>query len=292
MQLNGVFTALVTPFTDTGIDLEQFRQLCHRQLQSGVSGLVPCGTTGETPTLTQKEWSQLISCAVEVAAEEGQLQGKEFPVIAGCGSNSTATTLSNLRQLKTLGADAALVVFPYYNKPNPEGLRRHVSLCCAEDIPIVLYHVPGRTGQRLPPQLLAELCQIEGVVGLKEATGDVALGQELLNLLADSDVDLLSGDDFTYAALVAMGFSGVISVLSNPAPELTSAWCSAAEKGDVKQLRKLRALLLPLVDELFSSTNPLPCKALMARQNLLENKARLPLVAVPWQGKTNLELLR
>lgn len=292
MKLNGVFTALVTPFTDSGIDIDQFRLLCHRQLQNGVSGLVPCGTTGETPTLTQTEWAQLISCAVEVAAEEGRIQGKKFPVIAGCGSNSTATTLSNLRALKELGADAALVVFPYYNKPNPEGLRQHVSLCCAEELPIVLYHVPGRTGQRLPPQLLAELCQIEGVIGLKEATGDVALGQELLNLLADTNVSLLSGDDFTYAALVAMGFSGVISVLSNPAPALTSEWCSAAAEGNIKLLRELRSVLLPLVDALFANTNPLPCKALMATQELLENKARLPLVAVPWTGTTQLELLR
>ena len=286
MKLEGVFTALVTPFDSEGVDLECFRSLCHRQLRSGVSGLVPCGTTGETPTLNTHEWSALISCAVEVARLEGELQGQYFPVIAGCGSNATSVTLDNLRAAKSVGADAALVVFPYYNKPNPEGHIKHIELCAQEGLPLVLYHVPGRTGQRLSVDLLAQLCRTKGVVAIKEATGDVALGQELLNALSDTDASLLSGDDFTYAALVAMGFSGVISVLSNPAPMMAVEWYQAARSGDTKLLRELRSSLIPLVGELFESTNPLPCKALMAEQNLLPNRARLPLVAIPWSGKT------
>ena len=287
MKLEGVFTALVTPFNQNGIDLECYKALCHRQLRSGVSGLVPCGTTGETPTLTKREWADLIATAVDVARIEGAQQAKKFPVIAGCGSNATSVTLDNLKKAKELGADAALVVFPYYNKPNPKGHLKHVELCAKEDLPLVLYHVPGRTGQRLSAELLTDLCSIEGVIGLKEATGDVTLGQELLNSLAEKELSLLSGDDFTYAALVAMGFSGVISVLSNPAPVMAVEWYNAAQTGDIQTLRELRTTLLPLVADLFAHTNPLPCKALMAEQNLLSNLARLPLCAIPWTGATN-----
>jgi len=273
MKLTGVFTALVTPFHNGDVDFDAFRMLCRRQINSGVAGLVPCGTTGETPTLTQTEWAQLITIAVQEA------NGK-FPVIAGCGSNSTAVTVENIRQAKALGADAALVVFPYYNKPNPSGLLAHVKAACGEDLPIVLYHVPGRTGQRLGAAQLEELCRVPGVIALKEATGDVTLGQELVNRLLDSNVSLLSGDDFTFAALVAMGFDGVISVISNPAPALTAEWCAVANEGDIARLRELRTLLLPVVSTLFSSTNPLPCKAIMAQMGLLNNEARLPLQAI------------
>ena len=270
-RLKGVFTALVTPFKDDEVDYECFKQLCIRQINAGVAGLVPCGTTGETPTLRQDEWEKLISIAVEVA------QGK-VPVIAGCGSNATAQTILNVQRVKELGADAGLVVFPYYNKPNPEGLRAHVKQVCAQGLPIVLYHVPGRTGQRLGAELLEELCRTPGVVGLKEATGDVTLGQELCNRLADSNVALLSGDDFTYAALVAMGFDGVISVLSNPEPQKSVAWCQAAANGDTATLQQLRYELLPIVFELFSETNPIPCKKIMAAQGLLHYGVRLPLM--------------
>jgi 4-hydroxy-tetrahydrodipicolinate synthase len=277
MKLSGVFTALVTPFHNHIVDYEAFRQLCQRQLQSGVAGLVPCGTTGETPALSQEEWIRLISVAVEVAA------GNK-PVIAGCGSNSTSQTIENIRLAKQLGVDAALVVFPYYNKPNPAGLLAHVKAVCAEELPIVLYHVPGRTGQHLGAEQLEELCRIPGVVGLKEATGDVALGQELVNRLSDTNVSLLSGDDFTFAALVAMGFDGVISVISNPAPQQTVSWYQAGNVGDITSLRSLRAELLPVVATLFSSTNPLPCKAIMATMGLLYNEARLPLQAIELEG--------
>ena len=270
-RLKGVFTALVTPFKENEVDYDCFRQLCVRQIDAGVAGLVPCGTTGETPTLKQEEWEKLISIAVEVAAGR-------VPVIAGCGSNATAQTVENVKRVKALGADAGLVVFPYYNKPNPDGLRAHVRQVCAQDLPIVLYHVPGRTGQRLNAPLLEELCRTSGVIGLKEATGDVTLGQELCNRLADSNVALLSGDDFTYAALVAMGFDGVISVLSNVEPEKSVSWCTAAETGDTATLQQLRYELLPLVFELFSETNPIPCKKIMAAQGLLHYGVRLPLM--------------
>ena len=270
-RLKGVFTALVTPFKEDEVDLDCFEKLCTRQIEAGVAGLVPCGTTGDTPTLTHEEWSSLVSTTVRVS-------NGRVPVIAGCGTNATASTVTNIQQAKDLGADAALVVFPYYNKPNRAGLKEHVRQACSVGLPIVLYHVPGRTGQRLSAEILEELCRTPGVIGLKEATGDVTLGQELINRLADTSVSLLSGDDFTYAALVAMGFDGVISVLSNPEPEQSVAWCRAAATGDIATLQQLRFELLPLVADLFAETNPIPCKKIMAKQGLLTYGVRLPLM--------------
>jgi 4-hydroxy-tetrahydrodipicolinate synthase len=267
MQLSGVFTALITPFAQGAVDRESFTALCQRQLNAGVAGLVPCGTTGETPALTDEEWADLVSTAVRVSA------GK-VPVIAGCGSNSTARTVATITRARNLGADAALVVFPYYNKPNPEGLRAHVEACCRSGLPVVLYHVPGRTGQRIGLEQLSSLCSIDGVIALKEATGDLALGQLLLN---QTDRAILSGDDFTFAALMAMGGAGTISVLSNLAPRMTVAWALAARTGDVNALRELRARLLPVVRFLFEDTNPAPVKAAMALLGLCSKEMRLPL---------------
>lgn len=267
MRLSGVFTAVVTPFEDGGVDHDCFRSLCERQLEAGVTGLVPCGTTGETPTLTDDEWADLVATAVETAAGRA-------PVIAGCGSNSTAKTVSTITRARALGADAALVVFPYYNKPNPPGLRAHVEACARAGLPLVLYHVPGRTGQRLPVDQLADLCNTPGVVALKEATGDLLLGQHLLEL---TDRPVLSGDDFTFAPYMAMGAAGVISVLSNLAPALTVRWARAAEAGDIKALRELRVRLMPLVRYLFADTSPVPAKAAMAAMGLCKDEVRLPL---------------
>ena len=267
MLLTGVFTALVTPFAQGAVDRESFEALCQRQLNAGVAGLVPCGTTGETPTLMDDEWASLVQTAVQISS------GK-VPVIAGCGSNSTAKTVATITRARNLGADAALVVFPYYNKPNPDGLRAHVKASCKAGLPVVLYHVPGRTGQRLEMDLLAELCDIQGVVGLKEATGDLVLGQQLLN---HTDRAILSGDDFTFAALMAMGGAGTISVLSNLAPRMTVAWAAAAQSGNMAVLQDLRRRLLPVVRYLFSDTNPAPAKAAMAAMGLCANELRLPL---------------
>ena len=164
-RLKGIFTALVTPFKDDLIDITCFKDLVRRQIDSGIAGLVPCGTTGETPSLTKEEWELLIKTTVE-------LSNNRVPVIAGCGTNATATTVANIKRVKELGADAGLVVFPYYNKPNPAGLKEHVKQACSVGLPIVLYHVPGRTGQRLDADILEELCRTPGVIGLKEATGD------------------------------------------------------------------------------------------------------------------------
>jgi 4-hydroxy-tetrahydrodipicolinate synthase len=266
MELQGVHTALITPFSDGAVDLDTFEALCTRQINAGADGLVPCGTTGETPSLDGEEWASLVSTAVRMA-------GGQVPVTAGCGTNSTATTVANISRAKAIGADAALVVLPYYNKPNAAGHRAHIEACCRVGLPVVLYHVPGRTGQRLDDTLLLELCQVPGVIAIKEATGDVALGQRLVR----GDVSVLSGDDHSFAALIAMGGSGVISVISNLAPRMTIALARAAAAGDRGSVVSLNHRLQPVIEYLFSDANPVPCKAAMSELGLCSNELRLPL---------------
>lgn len=265
--LHGVFTALVTPFRDGELDLQTFRDLAERQIDAGVAGLVPCGTTGETPTLSDEEWATLIRASVEVA-------NGRVPVIAGCGSNSTKKTVDALAAARALGADAGLVVLPYYNKPTPAGLVGHVGALREAGLPVVLYHVPGRTAQRLPVVQLGELCRMPGVIGVKEATGDVAYGVELM---LQHPGALLSGDDFTFAPLVSFGATGVISVISNLAPAMTVQLYEAARDGELAVARALNDQLFPLIRYLFAETSPVPCKAAMAAMGLCENELRLPL---------------
>lgn len=284
MHLAGVSTALVTPFTEGEVDLATFRALCDRQLDAGIAGLVPCGTTGETPTLSEAEWTALVQTALQAAADHHARTGRKVPVLAGVGTNSTASTIDAVRRARKLGVDAGLLVFPYYNKPNPRGLLAHVERAAAEGLPLVLYHVPGRTGQRLPVGQLAELCAVPGVVACKEATGDVSYGIDLVEALeaqaaAGHEVTVLSGDDFTFAPLVAMGAHGVISVVSNLAPRMTVAWCDAAATGDIATLQQLRRRLQPVVRFLFADSNPVPAKAAMAAMGLCSDELRLPLAA-------------
>lgn len=270
VELSGVHTALITPFTAEGaVDWPRARALIRRQLDAGVHGLVPCGTTGETPTLEPEEWEGLIALAVEEAAGR-------VPVTAGCGTNSTAGTLRNLQRAKALGADAALLVLPYYNKPNPAGHREHVRQCAAVGLPLVLYHVPGRTGQRVGSALLAELARTPGVVAVKEATGDVAYGSEVV---MGTRAAVLSGDDFTWLPLLSVGGAGVISVVSNVDPWRAVALYEAWQAGDTARARALHEALYPLVRFLFADSNPVPCKAAMAALGLCTEVLRLPLVA-------------
>ena len=274
--LRGVYTALVTPFKHGELDLVTFRALVERQLDAGVSGLVPCGTTGETPTLSHEEWADVVRTTVEVV-------GGRVPVVAGCGSNSTAHTVDALTEARALGADAGLGVSPYYNTPTPPGMRGHVAALASAGLPIVLYHVPGRTAQRLPVSQLVELCGMPGVIGVKEATGDVAYGLEFMLRYSGAT---LSGDDFTFGPLMVFGAAGVISVLSNVAPALTVQWAEACSVGDVAQMRALNAQLLPVVHYLFAEVNPVPVKMAMAEMGLCRSELRLPLAegAPPPEG--------
>lgn len=266
MSLRGVHTALVTPFSQGRVDLDAYARLARRQLDGGVSGLVPCGTTGETPTLTQAEWADCVRVAVEVA--------NGAPVTAGIGTNNTVTSVENARQAQALGATAGLLVFPYYNKPNRRGHIAHIQAVAEVGLPLVVYHVPGRTGQRLSLDLISELCNLDGVVAVKEATGDVGFGSDLCER---TDRAVLSGDDFTFMPLVMCGGAGVISVVSNVAPVMTSQLCAAALAGDTETAARLHHRLMPLVHYLFADSNPVPCKAAMAAMGLCTSEVRLPL---------------
>jgi len=269
----GIHTALVTPLSaDGSVDLAAFEMLCHRQIDAGIHGLVVCGTTGEAPTVTAGEWADLVRIAV--AAGQGVI-----PITVGVGTNCTTTTVERLDRAADLGATAGLVVLPYYNKPNPQGLRAHVTAADQVGLPMVLYHVPGRTGQRVPAPLLAELAQCEGVVAVKEATGDMRYGVDLITRTA---TPVLSGDDFSFLALLALGGMGVISVLSNVAPVHTvEVWDQWAE-GNVEGATRTMHRLWELTSFLFADVNPVPCKAAMAELGLCLADVRLPLGA--YQG--------
>ncbi len=271
-MLHGVHTALVTPFTASGdLDLDAYRRLCERQLAAGIHGLVVCGTTGETPTLDPAEWEALVRATVGLAAGR-------VPVTAGCGTNNTATTAAACTRARELGADAALVVLPYYNKPNPAGHHAHLEAAAAAGLPLVAYHVPGRTGQRLDTALLAALTTRDGVVALKEATGDVTFGSDVIGLV---DRPVLSGDDFSFYPLMCVGAAGVISVVSNVDPLSTVALAEAARDGDMASGAQLHHFLQPLIRWLFSDTNPVPTKAALAALGLCEPATRLPLWPMP-----------
>jgi 4-hydroxy-tetrahydrodipicolinate synthase len=215
--------------------------------------------------LSPDEWETLISIAIEEA------QGK-IPVTAGCGTNSTATTVARVERAVELGAQAALIVLPYYNKPNPAGHLAHMQAACDVGLPIVAYHVPGRTAQHLSAGLLAEICELQGVIALKEATGDLQLASELLETTSTT---MLSGDDATALPFLALGGHGMISVLSNVDPWATVALYQA--QGE--EARALHYDLMPLVRYLFSQSNPIPCKAAMSALGLCQNRLRLPLTS-------------
>lgn len=279
--MHGIHTALVTPFLDTGgVDYETFEALCARQIDAGVHGVVPCGTTGETPTLSQEEWSQLLSAAIRVA--DGRV-----PVTVGVGTNNTASTVANCDAAQRLGATHGLLVMPYYNKPNPAGLRAHVARVAEVGLPLVLYNIPGRTAQPLPAALVAELCELPGVVALKEATGDLRFGTDVIRATRRP---VLSGDDFSFLGLLAQGGAGCISVVSNVAPEATVAIYDAFRAGRVDEAREGLERLWPLIGLLFSDSNPVPCKAAMAVLGLCGVNTRSPLA--PWTGPLPEDVVR
>ncbi len=277
--MRGVHTALVTPFDASGeVDWDAYANLVTRQLQGGVHGLVPCGTTGEAPTLTADEWCKLLQMTKKICADK-------VPVTVGVGTNSTATTVARIQRAQELGADAGLMVFPYYNKPNDEGLRAHVTQALSVGLPLVLYHVPGRTAQHLSASLLAELTSMPGVIALKEATGDLSYAGDVLT---STSTPVLSGDDFTFLPLMALGGSGVISVVSNVAPARTVRIYEAFQMGAIEEARSLMQQLLPLVRFLFTVSNPVPCKAALAELGLCEKTVRGPLAAYNGPGVRSL----
>jgi 4-hydroxy-tetrahydrodipicolinate synthase len=283
-MFTGVITALVTPLRGDAVDEEALRRLVDEQIASGVDGLVPVGTTGESPTLTNEEHLRVIQLVVEATK-------KRVPVIAGTGSNSTRETIEMSAAARKVGADGLLLVTPYYNRPGQEHLYRHFKAVVeAVPLPSVLYNVPGRTACDLLPETIVRLAELPQVVGVKEATASALRASQVLAQLGSKNdqVALLSGDDATAFPLFALGARGVISVVSNVAPKQMSAMWDAAAAGDWKKARELHYRLLPLGEGLFVEANPIPVKTAMAMMGRIADEIRPPLYPLAPQHREKL----
>lgn len=273
-QFRGAFVAIVTPFTDGKVDEQGLRDLIEFQIENGTHGIVPCGTTGESATMSHEEHHRVVEITIET------VNGR-VPVLAGTGSNSTAETIELTKHAKTAGADGALVITPYYNKPSQEGLYQHFKAVAeAVDIPIIMYNVPSRTSINMLPAAVARCAKIDTIVGIKEATGDLNQVSEVIRLCPD-DFAVMSGDDFTSMALVAVGGTGVISVTSNVAPKDMSSMMDAILAGDLKKANELHYKLFPLMKTMFIDTNPVPAKTSLELMGKIKSSApRLPLYSM------------
>jgi 4-hydroxy-tetrahydrodipicolinate synthase len=270
---SGVGTALVTPFTANGaLDEAAVRRLARRQIDEGIHFLVPCGTTGESPTLSEDERTRIVEICVEEA------RGK-VPVLAGAGGYDTREVIHAARQMERAGANGLLSVTPYYNKPTPDGLFQHYkAIAESTKLPIMVYNVPGRTGCNVDPITLVKLATIPNVIGVKEASGNIQQMCEVCRAVP-ADFIVLSGDDAITLPLMAVGGRGVISVVSNEVPRAMSHMVEAAERGDFAAARVIHSSLMPLMLVNFVESNPVPVKAAMAAMGLLEESYRLPMVS-------------
>ena len=282
MLFSGALTALVTPFKDEALDEEAYRNFIEFQITEGIHGLVPCGTTGESATLSHEEHERVIEICID------QARGR-VPVLAGAGSNNTQEAIRLTRFAKKAGADGALLITPYYNKPTQEGLYRHYkAIAEAVEIPLVPYNVPGRTGCNLLPETLARLAkEFSHIVGVKEATGDMAQGSKTLSS-CPAGFSVLSGDDFTALPLMALGGKGVISVTSNLVPGRMAAMCNAFNKGDIAEAARIHHELFPLHEAMFIESNPIPAKTALSLMGKMEAGLRLPLCPMSAAAKEKL----
>jgi 4-hydroxy-tetrahydrodipicolinate synthase len=269
-MLEGAYTAIVTPFTAGAVDFARLGELIDRQIAAGC-GIVPCGTTGENPTLSDEEFREVVRFTVDHVA--GRVR-----VIAGAGSNCTRTAVALVQHAQRCRADAVLVITPYYNKPTRRGLVAHyTAVAAATDLPIVLYNVPGRTGVDLLPEIVAELARIETIVAIKEASGFVARTSRLLELCPQLEV--LSGEDTLVLPMMAVGAVGTINVSSNVAPAEVAALVRHMLAGELKAALQLHQRLFPLAEAMFSDTNPIPVKNALQQLGLDSGELRLPLIA-------------
>lgn len=269
-MFGGAIVAIVTPFKNGKVDEEGLRRLIEEQIAAGTDGIAPCGTTGESTTLSHEEHDRVIEITIDAVK-------KRVPVIAGTGSNSTAEALRLTRHAWEAGADGALMVCPYYNRPTQEGLYLHFRKIAEEvPIPIIVYNIPGRTGTNLLPGTLARLAKLPNIVGVKEATGSLKQMSDVIQLCGP-DFDVLSGDDIFTLALMAIGGKGVISVISNVAPADMAAMVDAFFAGDLKKAREFHYRMSPLIDALFIETNPIPIKAALSFMGKIDYELRLPL---------------
>ncbi|HET6147481.1 MAG TPA: 4-hydroxy-tetrahydrodipicolinate synthase [Polyangia bacterium] len=272
-MFTGIITALVTPFRNDAVDETALRALVEDQIKNGVDGLVPVGTTGESPTLNFEEHIRVIKIVVEAAR-------KRVPVIAGTGSNATREAIELSQEARKAGADGMLQVTPYYNRPTQDGLYRHFkAIVDAVPLPTILYNVPSRTSCDLLPETVARLAELAPIVGVKEATGSSLRASQILARVGDRLV-VLSGDDATAFPLFALGARGCISVVSNVAPAEMSAMWDAAAAGDWKKARELHYKLLPLGEGLFIEPNPTPVKAALAMMGRISDEVRPPLYSL------------
>ncbi len=282
MKFQGCITAMVTPLKETGeVDYEGLRRNVDFQTRHGVSGLVPLGTTGESPTIHDDERDKIIRTVAE------QANGR-VPVIVGTGTNSTEKTIKYTRQAKSLGADAVLIVSPYYNKPTQEGLYQHFSaVATAVDIPIIVYNIQGRTGVNIETATLKRMAEHRNIVAVKEASGNLSQMMDVLNELP-AEFTVISGDDNLTLPLLSLGGMGVISVVSNLLPDKVSSMVKYGLEGDFEAARQIHFELLPFFKAAFIETNPIPIKAAMNMKGLPAGPCRLPLVKLSPQNEDKL----
>jgi 4-hydroxy-tetrahydrodipicolinate synthase len=278
----GVGTALVTPFTTTGLlDDAVLRRLVRRQIDEGIHFLVPCGTTGESPTLSEDERTTIVRICLEEARGN-------VPVLAGAGGYDTREVIHAARLMERAGANGLLSVTPYYNKPTPDGLVQHYkAIAESTSLPIILYNVPGRTGCNIDVATVVKLAAVPNIIGIKEASGDIQQLCEICRAVPSGFI-VLSGDDAVTLPLMAVGGRGVISVASNEVPREMSQMVEAAERGDFAAARKRHTSLLPLMLVNFVESNPIPVKAAMAAMGLLEEAYRLPMVSPRQESRTKI----
>jgi len=283
LEIKGCGTALVTPFRrDGSLDVPALRRLVQFQLREGIDFLVPCGTTGEAPTLEHDEYLDVIRVVVEEA------RGK-VPVVAGAGGNNTRKVVDLVREIRPIGVQAILSVAPYYNKPPQEGLYQHFkTIAESTDLPVILYNVPGRTSSNIEPATVARLSKIPNIVGVKEASGSIVQQMEVLTAV-ERGFRVLSGDDAFTFPLMALGGVGVISVVSNEAPGAMTRLAHLLLEGGYDDARKLNAKLLPLMQVNFIETNPIPVKAALSMMGMIEEVYRLPLVPMKPENRAKLE---
>jgi 4-hydroxy-tetrahydrodipicolinate synthase len=280
----GVLTALVTPFRDDAVDERALVDLVERQIAAGVDGLVPCGSTGESATLSHAEHRRVVE--VVVSATRGRVQ-----VVAGTGSNSTREAIELTRHAKEAGADGALLISPYYNKPTQAGIVAHYATIAREiGLPLLVYNVPGRTASNVLPETLAQLADIEQVVGVKEASGDVVQISRAIAATPEG-FSVLSGDDALTLPVLALGGDGVISTTSNVAPSEMVELVRAFRAGDLSRARDLHYRLLPLFGALFAETNPIPVKAALSLAGLIRDEIRLPLTPLTEPNRERLRVV-
>jgi 4-hydroxy-tetrahydrodipicolinate synthase len=271
LMFKGSMVAIVTPFKDGSVDEKALGELIEWQIQSGTDAIVPCGTTGESATLDYEEHRRVVEFTVRKVAGR-------VPVIAGTGSNSTSESIMLTQHAKDAGADGALLITPYYNKPTQEGLYRHfAAVAGAVDIPIVMYNVPGRTSVNMLPATVARCAKIPNIVGIKEATANLQQISEIIALVDDDSFSVISGDDFTVLPTLAVGGKGVISVSANCAPADMARLCDAFFAGNMAEAKRLHYKLLPLNDAMFYETNPIPVKTALGMMGKCSGNMRLPL---------------